>query len=217
VLLSSAQTLHASVMASQPPDAVDGSDGGRVLWRLDQERHDLQLYVVSPVRPDFTGLLESAGWPTSITWDETDYARFLDGLDMGQRWRFRLTANPVRVQPSSTAGGERARGKIVPHVTARHQEEWLIERAPNWGFSIPAESHDHRQLTVAERHTARFDRKNGPGSLGRPRTDRVAITRATFEGVLRVEDADRLRTALTTGMGRAKAYGCGLMTLAPVR
>jgi CRISPR system Cascade subunit CasE len=107
---------------------------------------------------------------------------------------------------------------VIPHVTPRHQEGWLLRNAPNWGFSVPAKSDDHRQLVVAERHTARFDRKkNAATPAGRPRTDRVAITRATFEGVLRVEDAENLRAALTTGMGRAKAYGCGLMTLAPVR
>ena len=37
-----------------------------------------------------------------------------------------------------------------------------------------------------------------------------------FDGVLTVEDADRLRQSLQDGMGRAKGYGCGLMTLRPV-
>ena len=37
---------------------------------------------------------------------------------------------------------------------------------------------------------------------------------ATFEGVLEVTDPDALRRALTHGIGRGKAYGCGLMTLA---
>ena len=39
---------------------------------------------------------------------------------------------------------------------------------------------------------------------------------AAADGVLDVDDADRLRSALTEGMGRAKGYGCGLMTLRQV-
>jgi CRISPR system Cascade subunit CasE len=35
-----------------------------------------------------------------------------------------------------------------------------------------------------------------------------------FEGILRVEDAERLRTALITGIGRGLPYGCGLLSLA---
>jgi CRISPR system Cascade subunit CasE len=39
----------------------------------------------------------------------------------------------------------------------------------------------------------------------------------TYEGRLRIDDVDKVRTVLTTGLGKAKAYGCGLMTLAPAQ
>ena len=42
----------------------------------------------------------------------------------------------------------------------------------------------------------------------------VTIQMATFQGVLEVRDPARLRACLVGGMGRSKAYGCGLMTLA---
>ena len=42
----------------------------------------------------------------------------------------------------------------------------------------------------------------------------VTLTRASYEGVLEITDANTLRAALVNGMGHAKAYGCGLMTLA---
>jgi CRISPR system Cascade subunit CasE len=38
-----------------------------------------------------------------------------------------------------------------------------------------------------------------------------------FEGRLLITDPDALRAALVTGIGPAKGYGCGLLTLAPVR
>lgn len=38
----------------------------------------------------------------------------------------------------------------------------------------------------------------------------------TFDGRLEVTDPAALRRTLTQGIGKAKAYGCGLITLAPL-
>lgn len=65
---------------------------------------------------DFTGLIEQAGWPTAPTWDTASYDRFLERPAEGQRWRFRVTANPTRSVPR----GE-GRGRVAPHRTAAHQ------------------------------------------------------------------------------------------------
>lgn len=212
-LVGSPQSLHAAVMGSHPPSpAQDGA--GRVLWRLDQySGHDLQLYVLSPSPPDFTGLLEQAGWPTQITWDTTAYEPFLANLSTGQQWTYRLTANPVRVLPKDTASGSR-RGKVSPRLTVRQKQEWLVKHSASWGFEVPADDTFGVDAEVRERHTASFARRDASG--GGNRTP-VALTRATFRGTLTVTDADILKHALTHGMGRAKAYGCGLMTLAPIR
>ena len=43
------------------------------------------------------------------------------------------------------------------------------------------------------------------------------LFRSTFEGMLTVTDRDAFVHALTHGIGRAKGYGCGLLTIAPVR
>jgi CRISPR system Cascade subunit CasE len=42
----------------------------------------------------------------------------------------------------------------------------------------------------------------------------VTFEAATFEGVLRITDAESLVRAMRNGVGREKAYGCGLLTLA---
>ena len=203
-LVSSPQAMHAAVMGSHASVASD--DGARILWRLDAPSpHDLAVYVVSPSRPDFTGLIEQAGWPAAETWDTTDYDRFLARLQRGQRWAFRLTANPVRSRST-----ELGRGKVSPHITVAHQEAWLLDRAERWGFEVPNGSLGSSALAVRGRHTAEFSRANGS-----TRRDRVAITKVDYTGVLEVADAQRLQEALVAGMGRAKAYGCGLMTLAP--
>ena len=59
-------------------------------------------------------------------------------------------------------------------------------------------------LAVVGRAVRRFPRN---GST-------VTLATATFEGHLEVTDVAALRHALNHGVGRAKAYGCGLLTLA---
>ncbi|MGW5739646.1 type I-E CRISPR-associated protein Cas6/Cse3/CasE [Streptomyces sp. NPDC055261] len=46
---------------------------------------------------------------------------------------------------------------------------------------------------------------------------RIQLARTQFDGTARVLDTDLLREKIAAGIGRGKAYGCGLLTLAPVR
>lgn len=202
-LLQSPQAMHAAVLAGYSVD-----DPGRVLWRVDAgSRHQVTLYVVGALEPDLTHLVEQAGWPTTETWRTTSYAPFLARLAEDQYWGFRLTANPVQVD--APADGAK-RGAVRPHVTAAQQEEWLRERARAWGFE-PLSS-EQGGVLVTGRGRDNFVKGEKGGSHRR-----VTIARANFEGVLRVSDAEVMRQAMVMGMGRAKAYGCGLMTLAPVK
>ena len=43
---------------------------------------------------------------------------------------------------------------------------------------------------------------------------RVHIATARYRGTLEVTDPDKLRATLVDGIGRARGYGCGLLTLA---
>jgi CRISPR system Cascade subunit CasE len=197
-LLGSPQRLHAAVLGAFPSDLPD-AEAGRVLWRLDETAHDVVLYVVSPAEPDFTHLVESVGRPI-YGWRTKDYRPFLDKLTEGERWAFRLRANPVHnVVPSG--GG---RGKRVAHVTVAQQTSWFLERTARHGFAIAEGSADAPDLLLRSRRTVRFDR------AGRD----VTLATALFEGTLVVEDPVALRAALVGGIGPGKGYGCGLLTLA---
>jgi len=209
-LMSSPQRVHAAVLASFPDAPTGDLDGGpRVLWRLDEEVSTM-LYVVSPEQPDFAGLAEQAGWPTTERGTVKPYDALLDALDVGQRWAFRLTANPSRYVRDPADGKARRRG----HVTVGHQEQWLVDRAPEHGFMVAspddavegARSGPFSVLT--KRSTHEFTR----GTSSRP----VTISTAQFDGELEITDAGLLRKALVSGIGPAKAYGCGLLTLAPI-
>lgn len=211
-LLGSPQAMHAAVMSAFPPDAaMSGSAGsgagaapGRVLWRLDRDKPSCDLYVLSPWEPDFTHLVEQAGWATA-TWQTRDYTSLLDRLKAGQTWNFRLQANPVK-----QARGNGARGKRLPHVTPEQQSQWLIDRSERHGFAIEPHDDGATQLVVSSRSRSVFGRKDPHNPTAKTP---VTLARAQFDGVLRVIDEGQFRDTLVQGIGRAKAYGCGLMTI----
>lgn len=202
-LLNSPQAMHAAVLSGFADPTP--TENGRVLWRVDRIGMQTALYIVSPEQPDLTHLVEQAGWPTTETWESRPYDRFLGQVQAGQRWGFRLMANPVRAvrEPES-----RGRGQVRAHVTGSQQEQWLLDRSGRAGFEIEPwgaeEPKNGFQLTVTERKTVEFKRQ---GST-------VTLSMARFDGFLTVLDADLFRHSLTHGIGRAKGYGCGLMTIA---
>ncbi|WP_016906473.1 type I-E CRISPR-associated protein Cas6/Cse3/CasE [Streptomyces xiaopingdaonensis] len=229
-LLSSPQRLHAAVLAGFPCLPADPADRPRILWRLDHRtRTDVQLYVVSPDRPDLTHLVEQAGWPALTEpdapgWESRHYRPFLGRLAKGDHWAFRLTANPVH----SIRRQEGEPTKRTAHVTARHQLGWLLGQQARHGFELlpgvapdaedplhryAATVHGRRDLAFRKRPDDPTPRTN-PKDGGR-RGGAVTLVTVAFSGRLEVTDPDALRNALTQGIGRGKAYGCGLLTLAP--
>ncbi|MFJ8271637.1 type I-E CRISPR-associated protein Cas6/Cse3/CasE [Streptomyces sp. NPDC094154] len=239
-LLSSPQAMHAAVMSSFPtllPTDTPPSDGPRVLWRLDHTtRAEVMLYVVSPDRPDLTHLVEQAGWPAAAAadpaepgWQSRPYGPLLDRLATGDRWAFRLTANPVhharRKDDEPT--------KRTAHLTPVHQMGWLLKRQETCGFRVlekpdamrllpSGTTHtkqlhhgDRYELTVRDQRALTFDNSRTTAPQGGRRAP-VSLVTVTFDGRLDVTDPQLLRRALTQGIGKAKAYGCGLLTLAPL-
>ncbi|XVV06691.1 type I-E CRISPR-associated protein Cas6/Cse3/CasE [Actinosynnema sp. CA-248983] len=202
-LLASPQKVHAAVMFAFPADSTHTGEG-RILWRIDHQGPRAMLYVVSPHRPDLTHLVEQVGRPATQTWDTRDYRPLLDRLANGQEWAFRLKANPVSSRRKTP---DAPRSQRFGHVTVTQQTDWLITRTERFGFTIPHGEHKEPDVAVRRRENLRFTRQ------GRD----VTLSTATYEGRMEITNADALRTALVNGIGHAKGYGCGLLTLAPVR
>ncbi|MGW1281115.1 type I-E CRISPR-associated protein Cas6/Cse3/CasE [Streptomyces tsukubensis] len=237
-LLSAPQALHAAVLASFPgllPGHGDGPEGPRVLWRLDHNaRAEVFLYIVGPDRPDLTHLVEQAGWPVAAAdpatpgWETRPYGPFLDRLETGGVWSFRLTANPVHYIRRKE--GEPT--KRTAHITPHHQLGWLLddERQKRSGYQVlekPAEKrllpggttlqgrpHHGDAYEAAVRDQRELSFGKSAGGRGSP-VHRVKIVTVTYDGRLTVTDPVALRRTLTRGIGKARAYGCGLMTLVP--
>jgi CRISPR system Cascade subunit CasE len=66
------------------------------------------------------------------------------------------------------------------------------------------------QFELIDREYKRFNRR----SESEERVDKIVLNIGTFGGVLRISDLDEFKRSLSNGIGRAKAYGCGLLTIA---
>lgn len=186
--LGSLQVAHATLASCFPPE-----DESRKLWRIDYLHGEPYLLVLSQERPDFAPLVEQYGYAGDKGESRGCQALF-DGLAAGSRYRFRFCGNPVH---SKKTPGSRERGTVVPHVTAAQQEEWFRSKGEQAGFAVD-------DLVLVQRDIRKFSRRGKT----------VTLHTAVFEGILVVTDAGKFRRAITEGIGRAKAYGCGLLTLA---
>ncbi len=228
-LMRSRQTMHAAVLNCFPPGSLDAA-AARVLWRLDRPAtrsgHPLQgspayaLFISSPVPPDPSHIVEAAGYKNDGGVVVRELDRFLDRLEAGQRWGFRLCVNPTfRDKGQLDRAG---RKKVLAHVTQEQQTKWVLDRAERCGFKILESADLGGELPVLE--DSQGQRVDGKNLLinGVERSlvefkrgnDLVRLSIATFEGVLEVSDPQALRYAVVNGIGRGKAYGCGLLTLA---
>lgn len=208
--LGSPQVMHAAVEAAFPASSA----GERRLWRIDRVGEGMWLYLASASRPDLTHVVEEIGRPATQGWETKDYVPFLDRLAAGQVWAFRLTANPTH---SGRRSRDSADTQRFGHLTATQQEAWLGARLAGWGARCAGTAQDPGDeggstpfsFAVVGREVVQFSHQ-GAGTGRR----RVTLTRTSYEGALEVVDPQTLRSALVNGMGHAKAYGCGLMTLA---
>ena len=189
---------HSWVEDSFPQEVVKG-ERKRHLWRLDQVQGKEYLLVLSADQPNMNRL-EKYGVPGSA--QSKTYDQFLSQIQTGRVMRFRLTANPVH---RVTEPGEKA-GKVYPHITIAQQEKWLIDRAEKNGFTL---------LTTADGYQFDVVGRDRPQLLHKGQR-RVKLNRVSYEGLLKVSDADLFKKLLVNGIGKEKAYGMGLMTVIPV-
>jgi len=223
-LLASPEKMHAAVLGGLSRQPITE----RVLWRLeDGTPHRAELLVLTESTPSWEHLIEQAGW---IHADEPqalvrDYQPLLDRLETGREFRFRLRANPVSAThtPSNPSvaqkerlAGPRPRGVRVPHRTAAHQLTWLTDRIERWGFRLltTPDGDPALRLTARERLTFHKKAEATPGEAD-ARARRVVLSTATYDGAVEVIDPAQALHTLTQGVGPGKAYGCGLLTLAP--
>ena len=208
--LASPYQLHKTLATafSDAPEGIHRQTHG-VLFRVEEAGPGgVPVLVQSTSEPDWQRL-------------PPGYALRLDGpkafeptFREGQRLRFRLVANPVR--RVRIDGKEHPRRCALVHPRAKEGVEmgyldWLERQGRE-----ATEEREAAGFTIVEVADVpfRLDRKRRVG------TEEIAKSRiphfgVRFDGVLTVTDPDKLAVAMRKGIGPAKAFGFGLLSLAP--
>lgn len=120
-----------------------------------------------------------------------DTKKFTPMFETGSSFWYRLRASVTKRRTTD--------GRRIGIIDMDEQINWLHRKATMGGFGIVT-------ATIIDR----------PGTIRSERdgTEVVAITPVTFEGILTVRDPAQMLITHELGIGTAKGFGCGLLTLA---
>lgn len=193
---ASAYELHRTLRTCLFADHPEGS--GRALFRVERDADTgLSTAIIqSPHAPNLAAL-PSNYWlfPPEV---RSDYAEKLQAMTAGQYLRFRLLANPTVKRKNKV--GKPARYGLYKEDK---QRKWLADKLADGGAKLI----DFNSNKIAIQS---FRKHNG----GEKAQTHFAVR---FDGILQVVDHDKLRATIASGIGSAKGYGFGLLSLAPAR
>lgn len=206
--------------------AGDAYGNHQLLWQMftDQEernflfRQEIEQEQLSPDSgprglPLFYVLSEEP--PTSVPGLlQAETKTFMPKLKQGDRLAYRLRANPTIARKQ--AGRERSvRHDVLMDAKRQCQQAgvtsagdvqaqmnkaastWLMQRAENAGFELAAEP----QISGYRQHAIRRKGQD------------IRFSSTDYEGVLTVSAPEQFAKILYRGLGRSRAFGCGLMLI----
>ncbi|WP_261569914.1 type I-E CRISPR-associated protein Cas6/Cse3/CasE [Frankia gtarii] len=189
--LADAVALHRRVMTLLPDQiGPDARSLAGALFRLEEKRSGVEILIQTRLAPLVDQLPPGYGQVAT-----RDLTGLLDRLHTGLGVHYRLVANPAK-RLGRTA---KHPGKLAA-LRGDDAETWWTSRADRCG------------LTLRSSTALPLDDITGP-RRGRAQI-RHALTR--YDGVAVVTDPDALRTAILDGVGRGKAHGAGLLSIAPI-
>jgi CRISPR system Cascade subunit CasE len=110
------------------------------------------------------------------------------------RYRFKVIVNPTR--------RDNRTGKLVPVKGREAIAEWFCQRAPSWGFDVSVP-----HLQVERQDVLQFHSKQ---------QHLITIAQAHVHGQLQVTDSALFMNSFRLGIGRGRAFGCGLLQVVPL-
>jgi CRISPR system Cascade subunit CasE len=205
--LSDPYQLHSTLCrAFSVPDRK--CPEGEILWRLEPETNPTgcpRILVQSRTLPNWSGI-GVQGWLAKVdpAIDLKDRLK-LDSLKVGQRFRFRLRANPCVTR----------NGKRLALLQLEEQEAWVGRKGKLHGFllpqlasSNPSESPQARvDVRISQEQMLRGKQHAGNG---------IRVYSVLYDGILTVIEPESFRNALQTGIGHGKVMGLGLLSVVPV-
>jgi CRISPR system Cascade subunit CasE len=178
------------------------------MWRLEPETSiagNPRILVQSRSVPDWIeigvkGWLAEAGAAIDLK-DRLG----LNTLKAGQRFRFRLRANPCVTRS----------GKRLGLLRSEEQKEWITRKGLHHGFALPQRASFDLSGSLPELVDVRITQEQmlrGNQRAG----NAVRIFSVLYDGILTVTDPDNFKRALQTGIGHGKVMGLGLLSVVPI-
>ncbi|MDO9105268.1 MAG: type I-E CRISPR-associated protein Cas6/Cse3/CasE [Methylovulum sp.] len=116
-------------------------------------------------------------------------------------YRFEVVVNPSkRAKLNRNETGKKVSGKIVALRKREDIATWFIEKAPQWGFSVTPE-----HLEIVNIAVKQFEKSGQTITQGQ----------AQLIGRLTVTDKAKFVQSFQNGIGRGRAFGCGLLQIIP--
>ncbi|MCL4560028.1 MAG: type I-E CRISPR-associated protein Cas6/Cse3/CasE [Chloroflexi bacterium] len=196
--------MHRTVMHAF---AENTSAAGRVLFRLDiHPRTGIPtLLVQSLLKPDWSFLTTSEKnyllpvdtLPTGI---ENPAVKAVDlALRAGQLLAFRLRANPTVKKDRQ----DKKQGRRIGLVREADQMNWLQHKIEAAGAVLLSANTSNEEWISGRLHRQEQEHD-------------LSFRAVQFDGILQVKDPNAFKAALITGIGPAKGFGFGLLSLAPL-
>lgn len=167
-----------------------------LLFRVDIER-DTGIPIVlvqTQLKPDWGFLQQKPGYLLDTAEANPACKAFSLSAPKGCLLQFRLRANPTKRRPDNA--------KRVGLYREEEQRQWLERKLEKAGCRLV-------MCQIIKEDIIKLCKKANPESTEMP------LLSVRFEGILQVLDPDLLQQAVAQGLGSAKAFGFGLLSLAP--
>lgn len=230
--------LHRTILSTFPQvdkrKEMKTREAFEILYRLDWYRRTGThiVLVQSKEQPDWSSLPKNylLNIDSGIQNPETkNIEHFMDSIEAGSIYRFRLRANPTRKISTTNkndllAGAVKSNGMRVSIRDDKLLMEWMNRKANDGGFilismkTVP----DLPDVLISPSEIQKCSRNIGKKNLGEendnPPRKGIALTfdAVIFEGKLRVSDKAKFTETVKKGIGSGKGFGFGLLSIAPI-
>lgn len=223
--------MHRTLMRGFP-SVLESSRGTArevcgVLFRADSDDKAgvVRVFVQSRMRPDWSVLDEIDGYLSSPCDGSSaqckDLTRAYQQIRVGQVLSFRLRANPTK---RVAKDDDPMKGKRVELTREDDQIAWLARKmescadVPGSGFELIARNvaDDTQTRSVSEVRVVCEGKRLGRKKFGASGHSLTHLS-VLYEGLVRVRDPEAALETLRTGIGAGKAFGFGLLSIAPAR
>lgn len=189
--------LHKAIYFAFPNKDEGGT--GRILYRMDiNKNNNITLLVQSEKKPEW----DSAELMSNCLLETPSVKSVSLSFRENQSLYFRLRANPVAKRATPDNPQTRRMGLL------REQDQiaWLERKAVKGGFKIV------NCRAMPEGIVKSDNNENTSG-----KSKKISHYAVLFEGILKVTEPELFLQSISNGIGPAKGFGFGLLSVAPLK